>query len=108
MIPSHVAIKAGVHFSIGDTITVAVGQWKTDDEILTQHDSYTNGETLINTAEKTYTIVGTYERVDFEEHSAPGYTVITKTDILDDMGRYSAFVTLKNAHDITDYAKSSC
>ena len=107
LIPSHVAIKGGVRFTLGDTITLAVGTRQAGEESLDQHDPYhPNEETLVPTAKKTYTVVGTYERPGFEEHSAPGYTVITKTDPSNQTDSYSLFVTLKNPHEVRAYANS--
>ena len=95
LIPSHVAIKGGVRFAAGDNLTLAVGARQAGEESLGQHDPYRPGEeTLVSATEKTYTVVGTYERPGFEEHSAPGYTVITKTDLVNSADSFSIFVTL--------------
>ena len=87
LVPTHVAAKGGVRFTIGDTLTLAVGSRMDGDKLLGQHDPYQSGgesgegkEVLMPTAEGTYTVVGIYERPTFEEHSAPGYTLITKAD----------------------------
>ena len=104
LVPSHIAIKAGVRISVGDTLTLAVGNREADGEILTHHDSYRTGEeSLVSTVEKTYTVVGICDRPGFEEHSAPGYTLITKVDITDQTDSLSLFVTLKSPHRVTDY-----
>ena len=107
LVPSHVAAKGGVRYAIGDTINLAVGTRQAGDETLNQHDTYRPGEeALVNTAEKTYTVVGTYERPEFEEHSAPGYTLITKADAENQAGTFSLFVTLKNPHHVQAYISS--
>ena len=105
LVPSHIAAKAGVKISVGDTLTLAVGNREADGKALTQHDSYRAGdETLVPTAEKTYKVVGICDRPGFEEHSAPGYTLITKADTADQADSFSLFVTLKNPHNVKAYA----
>lgn len=107
LIPSHVAIKGDIKIPVGSTLTLTVGNREAGNETLTQHDSYRTGEeTLVSTSEKSYTVVGTYERPSFEEHSAPGYTAITKAAPADSAKRYSLFVTLKNPRKVRDYANS--
>lgn len=105
LVPSHIAAKAGVKISIGDTLTLAVGNREADGKALTQHDPYRAGdETLVTTAEKPYKVVGICDRPGFEEHSAPGYTLITKADAADHADSFSLFVTLRNPHKVKAYA----
>ncbi len=107
LIPSHIGIKAGVKISVGDTLTLAVGSRKAGSETLTQHDPYRAGEEMLApTAQKTYTVVGICDRPGFEEHSAPGYTLITKADTAGQADRFSLFVTLKNPRQVQTYASS--
>ena len=81
LVPSDsIAAKAGVRISINETLTLAVGERESEGRILTQCDPYAENETLTGTKEQIYTVVGTFERPGFELHSAPGYTLITKTD----------------------------
>ncbi len=108
LIPSHVAIKGGVRFAVGDPLTLSVGARQSGNKTLGQHDPYRPGEEiLVFNTEKTYTVVGTYERPGFEEHSAPGYTVITKTDAANTSNPYSLFVTLTNPREVLSYASST-
>lgn len=107
LIPSHIGIKAGVKISVGDTLTLAIGSRKAGSETLTQHDPYRAGEEMLApTAQKTYTVVGICDRPGFEEHSAPGYTLITKADTAGQADRFSLFVTLKNPRQVQTYASS--
>lgn len=104
LVPSHVAAKSGVRFAVGDTLNLAVGTRQAAGETLSQHDPYRPGkEMLADTTEKTYRVVGTYERPGFEEHSAPGYTFITKADTENQAGNFSLFVTLKNPRQVHAY-----
>lgn len=106
IVPNHVSLKAGVTIPVGESLTLPVGSRELNGKTLTQHDPYTEGETLLSAMEKTYTVVGTYERAGFEEHSAPGYTLITRADDGDLTGRYSLFVTLNSPHKIKAYINS--
>lgn len=111
LIPNHISVKAGVRIPVGEKLTLAVGSRETGGKILTQHDPFIEGEQLKTVEERTYTVVGTYERAGFEEHDAPGYTVITKTDVPDPAaashargtGRYSLFLTLTSPQQVKAY-----
>ncbi|SFD25261.1 FtsX-like permease family protein [Clostridium uliginosum] len=114
LVPSHVAAKGGVRFKVGDTLSLAVGNRMDGNKNLGQHDPYISGgepgnvkETLVPKAERTYTVVGICERPGFEEHSAPGYTLITKADTQDKADSFSIFVTLKNPHGVQTYASNT-
>jgi putative ABC transport system permease protein len=113
LVPAHVAAKGGVRFKVGDTLSLAVGSRMDGNKNLGQHDPYISGgklgkvkETLVPKTERTYTVVGICERPGFEEHSAPGYTLITKADTADKSDSFSIFVTLKNPRQVHTYASS--
>lgn len=57
-------------------------------------------------AERTYTVVGTFERPGFEMHESPGYTVITKVDGAEEVSSYSFYAALKNPRSVQDYGES--
>ncbi len=114
LVPAHVAAKGGVRFTVGDTISFVVGSRMDGNKNLGQHDPYLSGgesgegkEVLVPKAERTYTVVGICERPGFEEHSAPGYTLITKADAGDQADSFSIFVTLKNPRQVHAYASST-
>ncbi|MGN6712849.1 ABC transporter permease [Anaerocolumna jejuensis] len=105
LVPAHVQIKGGVTFKVGDTISLSVGSRINGEKKLGQHDPYISGkEALVPKDEKTYTVVGICERPGFEEHSAPGYTLITKADTSEKTNSFSLFVTLKNPRQVKAYA----
>lgn len=107
IVPSHIAIKAGVNISVGDVLNLSVGSRNTDGRTLNQNDPYRyDDETLLNISERTYTVVGICDRPRFEVHSAPGYTLITKEDKTVQAESYSLFVTLKNPREVRAYASS--
>jgi len=108
LIPGHVAAKGGVRFRVGDTLSLAVGSRMNGNKNLGQHAPYISGsETLVPKTERTYTVVGICERPGFEEHSTPGYTLITKADTQDKTDSFSIFVTLKNPRGVHAYASST-
>lgn len=108
LVPAHVQIKGGVTFKVGDTISLSVGSRMDGKKNLGQHDPYVSGkEALVPKDEKTYTVVGICERPGFEEHSAPGYTLITKADTSDKTNSFSLFVTLKNPRQVKAYASNT-
>lgn len=80
LLPEHLYASGTVQYALGDTLTLNVGTRMLEGEPLDQHSPYTaEEETLENAAEKSYTIVGFYERFDnlVEDYSAPGFTAIT-------------------------------
>ncbi|MDR1206011.1 MAG: FtsX-like permease family protein [Peptococcaceae bacterium] len=111
LVPAHVAANGGVKFTVGDTLSLAVGSRAEAGKNLSQHDPYISGqETLAPRTERTYTVVGICQRPAFEEYSAPGYTLITATDPAnrnDQTGSLSVFVTLANPRQVHAYARDT-
>lgn len=103
LIPSHLAVKGGIRFSLGDTLKLSVGNRINEGKKLTQNNSYNSNEYLVASYAKTYTVVGICERPGFEESSSAGYTLITKCEIADKDSNFSTFITLKNPREIHDY-----
>ncbi len=98
-----IAWKAGVRIGVNDTLTLLVGERQENGKVLTQCDPYRQGEALSGTKERTYTVVGTFERPGFELHAAPGYTVITRADGKAESG--SLYMALKNPRSVRDYGE---
>ena len=101
VISKHIISNGKVELKVGDTITLEIGKRQTvTGEELNQNNPYLKGigteyrelnkeienevveEELVDTYIKTYTIVGISERPRYlrEGYEAPGYTVITKMD----------------------------
>jgi putative ABC transport system permease protein len=105
VVPAHIAANGGVKISVGDTLTLPVGIRTRGDQTLSQHDPYRAGEeTLVPTAEKTYTVVGICQRPSIEEFTAPGYTLITTADNAAP-DSLTAFITLKNPYQVHAYVE---
>ncbi len=105
VVPAHLAANGGVKFSIGETITLSVGNRINGNESLSQHNPYVaSAEILEPVMQKSYTVVGICQRPTVEEYSAPGYTLITAADnsSADDM---AMFITLKNPYQLASYTK---
>ena len=91
ILPEHLTSNGKVNYTLGDTVTLDVGDRVLDGRRLGQdtpvytYDSETqveimSGERLENTEPRTYTVVGIYERPAFEDYAAPGYTALTAAD----------------------------
>lgn len=91
ILPEHLTSNGKVNYTLGDTVTLDVGDRTLDGRRLGQdtpvytYNSETqveimSGERLENTEPRTYTVVGIYERPTFEDYSAPGYTALTAAD----------------------------
>ncbi len=108
LVSGSVAANGGVKFVVGDTLSLAVGNRLSGNAMLSQHDPYTaTDEKLVPQGQRTYTVVGIYQRPGFEEVTAPGYTLITKADAQDQANSESLFVTLKNPREVHAYATST-
>ena len=97
VISEHIISNGKVNYKIGDRIKINVGKRITNDGYdLINANPYNKGEEkLINTKEKEFTIVGIMERpnYNFEDYSAPGYTIAT-TDMNE--GNRNVYIALKN------------
>ena len=91
ILPEHLTSNGKVNYTLGDTVTLDVGDRTLDGQRLGQntpvytydsetHTEVVSGERLENTELRTYTVVGIYERPTFEDYSAPGYTALTAAD----------------------------
>lgn len=128
VIPEHLNSNGGVKLELGQTITLNVGQreytellgisdeeykklggddWVklTQQQGLVTNDNDEIEEQLINTKERTYTVVGFCSRGDrqsIEPYIAPGFTAYT----IDDgsgVGRSNVYTILKNAGKYDDF-----
>lgn len=97
LLPSHLSSNGKVLYKEGDMLTLKVGSRVSGGVEQGEYDyfNYEAGEEIVNASEKSYTVVGTYERFDgtVENYGCPGYTVLTKGDA---SGRADLFVTVKH------------
>lgn len=112
IIPQHVEENAGVTFPLGETLTLSVGERESEtgevlwqdhplyvakEEESAEDDQVKTIEHLAGTEQKTYTIVGFYERPAFENYSAPGYTALTLASG-DDSACYDGYAVMKHPY----------
>ena len=104
ILPAHLATTGGVSFHVGDTLTLEVGRRTAGGEELLEDIPYgENGaETLTDTEERAYTVVGVYERLNYsvEYVACPGYTALT---VGGGTGAYNVFFTLKPMLNVYSY-----
>ena len=108
LVSAHVENNGGVKFSVGDTLTLPVGERQAGGQGLSQHDPFQgDGEVLVPEAVRVYTVVGICQRPAFEMRTAPGYTVITMADASAPVESQTVFLTLNSPSQTKSFAKSS-
>ena len=82
VLPQHFLDHTAQHYQVGDTLTLELGQRRSDGFALDQSNPYSpeNAETLANAQPHTFTVVGICQRWGMENYSAPGYTAFTAAD----------------------------
>lgn len=81
ILPVHLSTNGEVQTQIGSVLSLGIGKRITEGYSLGQMNPYLyEDERLETDANKTYTVVGFYERPAFEEYSAPGYTALAGWD----------------------------
>ncbi len=110
LIPAHLLYNGQVSCKIGDTLTLSVGQRTMDGQELFLTNSYYPEipEEIINAQDRTYTIVGLYERFsyDIEPFSCPGYMALTFKDA-QTTGRSGLFFTVNDPSRFYELMSSS-
>lgn len=97
ILPEHLKYNGVVDFFIGDTLKLKIGARILEGSSLNQLNPFVHPdsgmtEELVIKDERTYIVVGFYERPGFESYSAPGFTALTMADNTDS---YSFDVYLK-------------
>lgn len=97
LLPEHLSANGNVFYETGDTLTLNVGTRMSGSEVLPEDSAFypDSPEEIAGTLERTYTVTGTYERLDYtiEPYSCPGYTAITRDTPCESV---TLFFTLKN------------
>lgn len=118
LLPNHLKSNGGVSHTIGEQITLTVGDRISEGEQLYQDNAFfwqrdQNGrpsdipaETLQVRGTRTFTVVGFYERPSFEARSAPGYTAITLPDPTATNARYDVYFQTKKPNDVYSFMNS--
>lgn len=96
LVPSHYLEGGDTPVELGQRLELTLGDRIMGGELLNQYNSYTpevdveatagdltpveEAEQFLPRQSVTYTVVGFYGRPDFEDYSAPGYTLLTLPD----------------------------
>lgn len=100
LLPLHLTTNGEVTYQVGDTWTLELGRRDSEGYALSQYNPYTQEEeSFVGEYSRTYTIVGTYERPEFEDYSAPGYTALTFWDESAPVTSYEAYLTTQDPSD---------
>ncbi|HZW03311.1 MAG TPA: ABC transporter permease, partial [Anaerolineaceae bacterium] len=107
LLPTHLRSNGGVNHVIGDSLSLAIGNRVAEGNVLTQNTGYLDGEqgiteTLEVGSQRTYTVVGFYERPTFEDYSAPGFTALTVADE-SDQDPYEVYIHLKSPRNVYSF-----
>ena len=122
VIPEHVIQNGKINLNVGETIEFNIGSRYKGEYILNQSNPYyteqdrldrkENGieddleqENFVANMKKTYTIVGIMERLNSESYSAPGYTIITKLEQIDESKNINASIVLKDPAETYNFEK---
>lgn len=122
VIPEHVIQNGKINLDVGETIELNIGNRYKGEYILNQSNPYyteqdrldrkENGieddleqENFVANMKKTYTIVGIMERLNSESYSAPGYTIITKLEQIDESKNINASIVLKDPAETYNFEK---
>ena len=108
IITESVLTGARVFLKIGDTITLNIGTRKSNDDYYLNDDAlYTeDDESIVDTKEKTYTIVGFMETLDVETLYSPGYSALTYMDEIP--STFDISVLYKSPKEYEEVTKDIC
>lgn len=124
LIPEHLITNGKVELKVGDTLNLNIGNRYKDIYKLTQSNPYYTDEdleerkkdksyeeydlkqeTFTPEEEKQYKIVGIMERLNIEDYSAPGYTMITKLKNTNGNKERNIALLLKNPSETYEFSK---
>lgn len=109
LLPEHLEQNGGVAYALGDVLTLELGERVWGEESLSQltscwhEEENSPGETLVIRERRNYTVVGFYERPDFESYMAPGYTALTCREENAQTDRADVWFRLKEPKNIYDF-----
>lgn len=110
LIPEHLIYNGGIDVSVGDTLPLRVGvregeagvplwQEQSLDYSESEEGSLHVYEHLTDEKKQSYTVVGIYERPDFENYYAPGYTALTVRGENSPGSSADVWIVMKNPKD---------
>jgi len=105
VISKHMIVGGDIKYQVGDTITLEIGNRILEGKVTDNTEGYQNSEVdyLEPKETKTYKVVGIVERSNFENYSAPGYTIFTYSHLApSEVNLYIRFNKPSKAYDLTD------
>jgi putative ABC transport system permease protein len=109
ILPQHLETNGGVKHSIGDILVLDIGSRISEGFELNQNNGYLDGENggeeteeLVISEQRTFTVVGFYERPNFEPYVGPGYTALTVSDNTG-ADNYDVYIKVKKIKNIYNY-----
>lgn len=95
LLPDRYIERSGETLQVGDTLTLSVGQRTLNGEPVPARSGYDEKEILTDLQEKTYTVVGFFEKLDavIDSSDSPSYIALTAGDAA---GSATVFFTLKH------------
>lgn len=115
LLPDHLAENGGVVYDLGAELELTLGHRELEGFRLGQHtpvyhyeqgDEVLNEEILVSEQTRRYRVVGFYERPDFEERTAPGYTCITYSSGAAE-GTYDVYFKLRDLGQTVGYLQEN-
>lgn len=88
---------------IGSEFSATIGERNINGIELTQLDSYYEGEEWIPREEKTYKVVGIFNRIDMENYSTPGHLFITVPE--ETKHSMELYLKIKNPKEVYSFAE---
>lgn len=85
LLPDRYVERSGETLQVGDTLTLSVGQRTLNGEPVPARSGYDEEEILTDLQEKTYTVVGFFEKLDavIDSSDSPSYIALTAGDAAD-------------------------
>ena len=105
MLPNHLLTNGNVIIKLGDTLNITLGDRMYEGQVLTQNDALCGeGEYLTDKLQRTYTVVGFFDRLPYElePYSAPGYTAMTTGETGESGSLFFKFKNIRTAYDTVD------
>ncbi|MDD6312194.1 MAG: ABC transporter permease, partial [Firmicutes bacterium] len=110
ILPNHLSEDGGVNYALGDVISLDLGRRTYQGEQLGQHNpcifDYDSEDEICEELEdiehRTYTVVGLFENMYYEDFFSPGYTAFTVSDNNPDKS-YIGYIRLNDISDVQDY-----
>ncbi len=103
VISSHISSNGSKDYAVGESITLDYGYRVFEGEKNYNNDGYIEGENLVITDSREYTIVGIVSRSNYEDYSASGYSVFTLNENLD--GNINLYTVFNQKNKIINQAK---